>query len=769
MRRSCLASAFVLPCLAPWVLACSDNGNAEGDTEVGITQGTEESGSSESGESGETDGEEAGETVGDPDLPPECEPACEDQQQCIDGACCDEAAICAGVCCAGEEVCSFSECVIPGDECIDATECPEGDYCEYSLGESGGAMDMCQGGSVATGKCLPSPPDCPPGERPEPDEELTCLPVCEYMPETNFAPELKFQVPDLHVMMSPIVTQLDDDNCDGLVDERDIPEIVFSSFFEGDYNSNGTLHAVSIVDGQLVDKWSANPQAPQIHPGVELTAGDVGGMPGSEIFVCTNTGQVRAFNPDGSELWISSYTGGCLMPSLADLDHDGQVELVVKGGVLDAATGATEATFGITQVTVQPIDLDGDGTLEIAGPQAVYEADGTLLGMTGVTGSWTAAADLDLDFNPEIIVAEFSSHRVHIYHWDQQTEQIVLDRQNFDINGPLSPDLCPPGSSGNTRGGGPPTVADFNGDGTPDVAIAGGVGYAVLDGTKIMDPMVADVDAFLWISQTHDCSSAQTGSSVFDFDGDGSAEVVYSDERYLRIYRGTDGEVLWQTCNTTGTLRELPVVADVDNDGHADIVVVSNDYSSITCEDTKQTGVRVFGDEQGKWVRTRRIWNQHHYHVTNINEDGSVPTQEMANWLSEGLNNFRQNVQPQGEFSAPDLVVDIQTRCLGGYEVVARVRNIGQASVPAGVKVGFYDGDPAMGGSLIGQGVTTKVLYPAEAEDVVLDGDLVPQAIKDGDQELWVVVDDGMPEHPWHECRTDNNVHHEDAACEVIG
>jgi hypothetical protein len=740
----------------------------------GRTSGDDE-GISETAGDGDGDGQDAGDGDGDelpptPDFPAACEPGCADGEQCVDGACCATASLCAGVCCGGGEVCSFAECVVPGADCIDASECPDGAYCEYSLGEPGGAMDQCQGTTIATGKCLPSPPDCPPGEEPGPNDELTCLPSCKYYPDTSFAPELKFQTADYDVMMSPVVIQLDDDNCDGVVDERDIPEIVFASFAGGDYNNNGTLHAVSIVDGVMVEKWAVNPQGPQIHPGVEIAAGNVDGQPGSEIFVCTTTGQVRAFRPDGSELWTSAYAGGCLMPSLADLDHDGQVEVVVRGGVLDALTGQTKATFGIVQNTVQAIDIDGDGDLEIAGPQAVYEADGTLLGTTGLTGNWTAAADLDLDFRPEIIVAQFAGHQMHIYHWDTATQQIVVDRQGLDINGPLSSTLCPVGSSGYTNGGGPPTVADFNGDDIPDVAIAGGVGYAVIDGSKIMNPLIPDVDAFLWISQTSDCSSAQTGSSVFDFDGDGAAEVVYSDERYLRIYSGTTGEVLWQTCNTTGTLRELPVIADVDNDGHADIVVVSNDYSSITCEGTKQSGVRVFGDELGLWVRTRRIWNQHHYHVTNVEEDGSIPVSEPPNWLTEGLNNFRQNVQPQGEFSAPDLVVDLQARCLdGGYEAIARVRNIGQASVPAGVAVGFYDGDPASGGALLGTRFTTKILYPAEAEDVILDGANIPVAIQNGETDLWVVVDDGMPDHPWHECRTDNNVHHEPNACELIG
>ena len=108
----------------------------------------------------------------------------------------------------------------------------------------------------------------------------------------------------------------------------------------------------------------------------------------------------------------------------------------------------------------------------------------------------------------------------------------------------------------------------------------------------------------------------KVATSPFDFDGDGSAEVVYSDEIRLRVYKGSDGTVLWDTCNTTGTLVEYPLVADVDSDGHADIVAVSNNYSSINCGGTKQTGVRIFGDSMGNWVRTRRVWNQHTYHVT---------------------------------------------------------------------------------------------------------------------------------------------------------
>jgi hypothetical protein len=91
------------------------------------------------------------------------------------------------------------------------------------------------------------------------------------------------------------------------------------------------------------------------------------------------------------------------------------------------------------------------------------------------------------------------------------------------------------------------------------------------------------------------------------------------------------------------------------------------------------------------------------------------------------------------------------------YALVARVRNIGQAAVPEGVVVGFYAGDPEMGGATLGMGVTKKSLYPAEAEDVILELAMPDPGIVDGSTPVFVVVDDGMPMHAWKECRTNNN------------
>src|SRR5699024_7941351 len=86
---------------------------------------------------------------------------------------------------------------------------------------------------------------------------------------------------------------------------------------------------------------------------------------------------------------------------------------------------------------------------------------------------------------------------------------------------------------------GPPTIADFNGDGLPNVATAGACFYAVFD----------HAGELMWKHPSQDFSNHVTKSSVFDFEGDGKAEAVYADECFLRVYDGAG--------NGDGTTTEL--------------------------------------------------------------------------------------------------------------------------------------------------------------------------------------------------------------------
>ncbi len=83
-------------------------------------------------------------------------------------------------------------------------------------------------------------------------------------------------------------------------------------------------------------------------------------------------------------------------------------------------------------------------------------------------------------------------------------------------------------------------------------------------------------------------------------------------------------------------------MVDVDNDGSAEIVVVSCQYINNPASPT----VQVIRDKEDRWIQARRIWNQHTYHVTNVREDATIPQFEQPSWKQ--LNTFRTNSQISG-------------------------------------------------------------------------------------------------------------------------
>ena len=94
-------------------------------------------------------------------------------------------------------------------------------------------------------------------------------------------------------------------------------------------------------------------------------------------------------------------------------------------------------------------------------------------------------------------------------------------------------------------------LGDFDGDGFPEIGIAGGTFLRVFDFD--CETGCSGTQWVRWARPSKDASSLQTGATIFDFDGDGSAEVVYADECFLRVYRGTDGVVLYSNYRTSGT------------------------------------------------------------------------------------------------------------------------------------------------------------------------------------------------------------------------
>jgi hypothetical protein len=307
--------------------------------------------------------------------------------------------------------------------------------------------------------------------------------------------------------------------------------------------------------------------------------------------------------------------------------------------------------------------------------------------------------------------------------------------------------------------GGAPNVDDFDGDGFPEIATALANFYTVIDlqqpsaacpawnavmartaappgandprtpGGECQDDGDCDDGTVCnrsigscvclhngWKRTTEDDSSRATSSSVFDFNGDGAAEVVYTDECYFRVYDGTSGGVYLALPSLNRTITENPVVADVDNDGNAEIVFAQNNAEgTVRCSESDldswpdgendvpaeslPNGLEVWGDPTDVWVAARRVWNQHSYHVTNVTEAGAIPIHEPESWkpLNGRLyNTFRS--QPRGAGVAPDLALtaiqisspDVSCGELSDtLEISVEVRNLGDLRVGPGVSIEF--------------------------------------------------------------------------------
>jgi len=767
-RLACTA----ISSLAALLSACGDSSAADAgvDETTGVTTTlTTTTMTAETGESGMMSASETSATDTDDPMCSEDELECGGEccgadQVCFEGSC---AADCGGVpacgpdniCCEGGDVCYLGECVVPDGPCEDlscATK-PMQEVCEPGY--------VCDGD---LGLCVPSlaNPDCqyvpPPAEfAPRPEftwgerVEVPCVDESECQTAelctdgictptwTHLAPA---DAPaNVHVSSIPLVADLDAD-C--------VPEVIFNTYISGTINAQGVVRAVhgdtgaqlwSVTDPAYASDSTSNPAVGDI---------DLDGLPEVLYQGTGNTKTVVAIDNDGTPLWISDpFVGGENSGSvaIANMDGVGNPEIVFGAAVFNSAGALLwEGDAGIGRDGQGPIsciaDLDGDFRPELIGGNTAYKTTGTDAGGDFSGQIWWQAsvgdgrcgvADFDADGLAEVILVRDGN----IYALDGQTGALI-DQINI------------PGSADR---GGAPNIADFNGDGRPEVATAGSTNYVVaeFDGLTFTE---------LWRAPTEDDSSRVTGSSVFDFDGDGNNEVVYNDEKFIRIYPGvepdctmdppgpdcdgimTDAEVLFSDPNTSRTRTEYPVVADVDGDFKAELVFSTNSDVSWGLD----AGIEVWGDALDNWVSTRPIWNQHSYHITNVAVDGTIPAVEPESWLyPEGApyNSYRRNVQGASDFCAPDLVLfDMRNEAEACPTLVLSVdvANLGCLGVGAGVNVSFYEQQLGYLGT-----VQTQNQLPAGAkETVTLDTMIMQQS-----SVVWAVVDDdGIDGGKLNEC-----------------
>jgi len=431
-------------------------------------------------------------------------------------------------------------------------------------------------------------------------------------PSGSFEPDVQWTADGIDSYVTPLVANLTDDNGDGAIDLYDVPDVVITADPEGD--GTGTIH---VLDGRTgTSHFQVGPVAGWLTPAVGDIDND--GLPeivsGDGLLGFGNT-ILHAYEHDGTPKWTSSaaFGGSYTATALADLDNDGDVEILAGDSLYDHLGNKLWSALGYGGIVI-PVstaaDLDGDGDLEVVFGDRGYHHDGTLsyenLGISTTLGIFPQIGNFDGDDDPEIVVGS--------------GENITM----LEHDGTLKVSIVVPdaGDAGVFAG----TVHDFDGDCISEFATGAGTQYTVYK---------QDLSV-LWSVPVNDASGIAC-STAFDFLGDGVSEAMYADEEWMFVFNGADGKEFLKTARRSGTAIEYPTVADIDNDGSAEIVVVSNGFGPAS------PSVQVIRDKEERWIQARRIWNQHTYHVTNVEEDGTIPQFEQPNWKT--LNTFRTNAQ----------------------------------------------------------------------------------------------------------------------------
>ena len=172
----------------------------------------------------------------------------------------------------------------------------------------------------------------------------------------------------------------------------------------------------------------------------------------------------------------------------------------------------------------------------------------------------------------------------------------------------------------------------------------------------------------------------------------------------------------WKTSITSWTRDELPVIADADNNGEADILVTGSDKQLIPGPpgqflNDANSKLSVFKSARIPWMPCRSIWNQYNYHPLFINDDLSVPARQQQHWLElpgpgGGKYPFNTAVVQTPRLSStfsnagypvPDVSVALDTFYCNQNQLNLRVSicNAGSAVLPASTPLQFYDNDPS--------------------------------------------------------------------------
>jgi gliding motility-associated-like protein len=462
-----------------------------------------------------------------------------------------------------------------------------------------------------------------------------CQADCELVPDSFPSIQMKLkwksEIISIHRYSAPNIV------CGDINNDGTIEVLSNTYYYTNIYIDSSKIKILKGADGNTVTDFET-----QRYNDGFLAISNMDAVGGSEIYALAFD-TIKAFSNNGVLLWKSDKLedNDAIAVNIADFNSDGIPELYAGNEIFNSTNGKKLAngtagagcTWYLTNLNPCNLkhtiaaDLLPSPGLELAAGNTVYQVSiNNLNGLAGntmtavlapseVKDGFTSIGDINGDGELDVVVVKDKAFPGGggIWVWDPRTLNVIA-------------------SASSSFRGGVAFVGDVTGDCLPEIGVTFQYELRMYqyNGTPQLQ--------LLYSLPTTD-DSGFTGITMFDFNQDGKQELVYRDETDLRILEGETGATLASYPLKSGTGTEYPVVADVDNDGQAEILV--NGY-----EDENNIEVRVYCFESASapWAPARSVWNQYSYHVTNVNDDLTIPRQEQN--MAQPLGGYQGCLQP---------------------------------------------------------------------------------------------------------------------------
>jgi len=388
------------------------------------------------------------------------------------------------------------------------------------------------------------------------------------------------------------------------------------------------------------------------------------------IVVAGSDRYLYAYSPTGARLWKSNATfygkGSGTVVGIADFNNDGIPEVYTGNQIFSLSNGillcdgGDAGNKGLLNVGAgcysAAADMDNDGKLEIVAGTDIYKV--TITNNNGTAGNSislisdmqlkaalpqyalkdgaTQVVDIDNDGKLEVVVTSLdptsATQRIVVYVWKPGSGNTSYILGSYRVPA-VSPSYHSIPMIGNIDSTVYPEIVFI----TNGLVSPAGANYFRMYALNYNPAAAVGSRISLKWNLTHTDGSGCTGATLFDFNQDGRNEIVYRDEYTLRIINGSNNpennpdDVLATFKQVrSGTLREFPIIADVDNDGQAEIVVTGWDEVKDNIINGIEAGfqngyLRVFKTGGSAWAPARRVWNQYAYNGVSVNEDLTIP------------------------------------------------------------------------------------------------------------------------------------------------